>query len=154
MKYLRFIENNLVTIFFLLGVLVNLVGIALRFFPSVPQYWVPETYTLLFLFAIFIGFGTALRDGKHIIIDIIDRYTSFTTQKIITLVSYLISLAFTILLMISGYFIVVRTFEQGLTTADLGLPVWLVYSIMPLSGLLMSIHLIYLILKLRERKEN
>ncbi|MUV37147.1 hypothetical protein JNUCC1_00953 [Lentibacillus sp. JNUCC-1] len=153
MKYLRIIENNLVVIFFLLGVITNLIGIALRFFPSIPQYWVPETYTLLFLIAIFIGFGTALRDGKHITVDLANRFTSKTVQSAMMLLSYLLSLAFGVLFMVSGYFIVVKTFKQGLTTPDIGLPVWITYLIMPITGILILIHLINFIVK-HFRKEE
>lgn len=153
-KYLKKIEDNLVVILFLLGVIVNLVGIALRFFPSIPQHWVPEAYTLLFLTAIFIGFGTAIRDKKHIFIDIIDRITSPSLQSWITLLSYIISTAFVVLFLISGYSIVVNTFNQGLTTDDIGLPVWITYLVIPLAGLLMLIHLINLIIKRWKKEEE
>lgn len=147
MKYLRMLENSMIVVFFLAGVVVNLIGIGIRFFPSIPQYWVPETYTILFLTAIFIGFGTALRDRKHIIIDVVDRFTSKSVQTFLTLVSYVVSIVFGVLFLLSGYFIVMKTIDQGQTTADLGIPIWITYLVMPVSGLLILVHLIHLIIR-------
>ena len=71
MQILAKIENAFTWIFFSAGIAVSLYSVFMRYVMGSSQSWATEIYTMLLVWAIFIGFSTALRDDKHIAIDMV-----------------------------------------------------------------------------------
>ena len=67
MKWLTKIENAFSWTFFSIGIGVSLYAAFMRYVMNHSQSWATEIYTMLLVWAIFIGFSTALRDDKHIV---------------------------------------------------------------------------------------
>lgn len=142
MEIFKRIENMVASILFILGVVVSLYAVLMRYIFSSAQSWTTETYTTLLLQAIFIGVGTALRDNTHIGIDYIYDKVNGTWKKMFDVVFIIVGVGFSVFFLVSGLQIVITTFNQGLITQDLGIPVWITYLIMPLGGMLLLIHFI------------
>lgn len=94
---------------------------------------------MLLVWAIFIGFSTALREDKHIAIDIIYDRAGPTFRKISQVVTLLVGISFSLFIIWSGFDMVMTAYEQQIKTIDLGFPIWINYLIMPIAGALLFI---------------
>lgn len=141
-KWLRTMENILSGSFFLTGTLVCLYGVFMRYIAGESQFWVGEVYTTLIVWAIFIGFGTALRDEVHVSIDLLYMHLNGKLKSIFTAIGLIIGFAFSIFFIVSGLNMTLVAFYQGILTLDLEIPIWISYMIMPLAGVLLLIHFI------------
>ncbi|MEC5423377.1 TRAP transporter small permease [Virgibacillus sp. C22-A2] len=142
MGIIRKVENFAMIILFLLGVLVNLIGVFFRYFTNTSQFWTTEAYTLLLLTAVFIGFGTALRDNVHISIDILYDKFNEKWKIIIDFFTIFIGTIFSLFFIVKGLQLTITAFNQGITTPDIGIDVWITYLILPIAGGLLLIHFI------------
>lgn len=142
MKLLKKVENSTIIVLFLAGTIVSLLGVFIRYFSNHSQHWTFELSMLFLLAAIFVGFGTALRDDEHIAVDIVYDRMVPKVQKFIDLFAILVGSLFSLFFIISGSQITIRTFHQELLSPDLGIPVWITYLILPIGGLMLFIHYI------------
>lgn len=142
MKWLYKLENFVAILFFLFGISISLYAVFTRYVLGKSQSWATEIFTMMLVWAIFIGFATALRDDKHITIDILYDRMNPTMKKISEVVTLLIGTAFSFFLIATGTDMVLTAYDQGIKTIDVGFPIWINYLIMPISGLLLFIHFI------------
>lgn len=142
MRFLRKIENFFITLFFLSGVAISLYAVYMRYVVGASQSWATEIYTTLLVWAIFIGFSTALRDDRHVAIDLLYDRVSPKMKKIFDLIVVIVGIAFSIFFIITGADMTLTTFQQGIRTIDVGMPLWIYYLIMPIAGLLLLIRFI------------
>lgn len=109
--------------------------------------WSEELTRYLFIWQIFFGASLSIRDDSHLKVDIIymvlPKYT-----KAIKIISYSLFLAFSIVVFWRGLQLVQSIlFVKKQLTPTLGIPMGIVYSILPLGTLLMSIRLVQRIVK-------
>lgn len=139
MKVISKIENFFAMLFFLSGIGISLYGVFSRYVLGQSHSWTTEIYTMLLVWAIFIGFSTALRDDKHIAIDILYDRVGSKTRKIFEVIILIIGIAFSTFFMWTGYEMVLTSFEQGHKTIDAGFSIWISYLAMPVAGVLLLI---------------
>lgn len=139
MKILNWIESAFSAILFVAGVGVSLYSVFMRYVMGSSQSWATEIFTMLLVWAIFIGFSTALREDKHIAIDIIYDRAGPTFRKISQVVTLLVGLSFSVFIIWSGLDMVMTAYAQQIKTIDLGFPIWINYLIMPIAGALLFI---------------
>lgn len=140
MNWFHKLENAIASMLFVLGIGISLYGVFMRYVIQHSQSWTTEIYTFLLVWAIFIGFGTALRDGEHIAIDLLYDRLNPALQKAVDVFVLLIGLAFSLFFIVSGGQMVLTAFGQDIETIDVGIPIWIPYLIMPLGGLLLFVH--------------
>lgn len=139
MKVLNFIESALSGILFLLGIGISLYSVFMRYVMGASQSWATEVYTMLLVWAIFIGFSTALKEDKHIAIELFyDRFGP-TMKKVSQAIIFLIGIGFSIFIIWTGFNMVLTAYDQQIKTIDLGFPIWINYLIMPIAGVLLLI---------------
>ena len=139
MKVFDWIESAFSALFFLVGISISLYSVFMRYIMESSQSWATEIYTMLLVWAIFIGFSTALKDDKHIAIDVLyDRFGP-TMKKVSQVIILLIGLAFSIFIIWTGMDMVTTAYDQGIKTIDVGFPIWINYLIMPIAGTLLFI---------------
>ena len=101
-------------------------------------FWSEELARYLLVWLTFIGATVAYHRNMHPGVDIIFKRLQRKNRTRIRLLVHLISLAFFLILIWYGcnfaYFI------RAQTTPALSLPKWLVFSIIPLSGILFTLH--------------
>lgn len=137
MKLLTKIENFFMSLFFLLGIGISLYAVFMRYVMGSSQSWATEIYTMFLVWAIFIGFSTALRDDKHVAIEILyDRFGP-KMKKFCEIIVLVIGTAFSIFFIVSGSDMVLTAYQQGIKTIDVGIPIWINYLIMPIAGILL-----------------
>ncbi|SFB02515.1 C4-dicarboxylate transporter, DctQ subunit [Lentibacillus halodurans] len=137
MKLLGKIENVISIILFLAGITISLYAVFMRYVMNSSQSWATEFFTMMLVWAIFIGFSTALRDDKHITIDILyDRFNP-AMKKISEFITLIIGIAFSIFFIWTGIEMVITAYQQEITTLDAEFPIWINYLIMPIGGTLL-----------------
>lgn len=139
MKYLDKIESALSGLFFLIGIAISIYAVFMRYVLGFSQSWATEIYTMLLVWAIFIGFSTALKADKHIAIDLVYDKSGPKLRKISQVITLLIGSGFSIFIMWTGTEMVLTAYDQGIKTIDVGFPIWINYLIMPISGTLLFI---------------
>ncbi|PWA08135.1 hypothetical protein DCC39_15525 [Pueribacillus theae] len=142
MKLLTKIENVFVITFFLVGIAISLFAVFMRYVVGNSQSWATEFFTMFLVWAIFIGFATALRDDKHVSIDILFDKVGERTKKIFEMITLIFGIAFSIFFIWTGTDMVLVAFKQGIKTIDAGFPIWIYYLIMPISGALLFIRFV------------
>lgn len=142
MKIFDLIESAFSAILFLAGVGISLYAVFMRYVMGSSQSWATEIFTMMLVWAIFIGFSSALKEDKHIAIDIIYDRAGPTFRKISQVVTLLVGIAFSLFIIWSGYDMVMTAYEQQIKTIDVGFPIWINYLIMPIAGLLLLIRFI------------
>ncbi|NNK56007.1 MAG: TRAP transporter small permease [Desulfofustis sp.] len=101
-------------------------------------FWSEELARYLLVWLTFIGATVAYHRSMHPGVDVVFKRLQRKNRRRIRLLVHLISLVFFLILIWYGcnfaYFI------RAQTTPALSLPKWLVFSIIPLSGLLFTLH--------------
>lgn len=141
-KWIKILEDILGGSLFIIGLLISLWGVFTRYVLGISQFWTTEIFTMLFVWAIFIGFGTALRDKAHISIDLIYDRVSQKWKNIFDGFAILIGIVFSVFLFVTGLDILTVAYEQGGKTLDVQMPIWITYLILPVGGLLLFVHFI------------
>lgn len=142
MKFLTKIENMFAMLFFLVGIAISLYSVFMRYIIGSSQSWATEIYTMMLVWAIFIGFSTALRDDKHIAIDVIYDRVPPSMKKLFEIFTLIMGIGFSVFFMWTGSEMVMAAYSQGIKTIDVGFPIWIYYLIMPIAGLLLFIRFI------------
>ena len=139
MRVLNFIESALSGFLFLVGIGVSLYSVFMRYVMGSSQSWATEVYTMLLVWAIFIGFSTALKDDKHIAIEILYDKSGPKMRKFSQTITFIIGIGFSIFIFWTGLEMVLVAHAQAIKTIDLGFPIWINYLIMPIAGALLFI---------------
>ncbi|MDN3448651.1 TRAP transporter small permease [Planococcus sp. APC 3906] len=139
MKILDWIESAFSAVLFLAGIGISLYSVFMRYVIGASQSWATEIYTMMLVWAIFIGFSTALKEDKHIAIDIIYDRAGPTFRKISQIFTLVVGISFSVFVIWTGLDMVMTAYEQQIKTIDLNFPIWINYLIMPIAGTLLFI---------------
>ena len=112
----------------------------MRYVLKNPSPWATEVYSLLILFSIFIGLGVALRNNEHIAIEIVYDRMNSRWKKFSDYFSNFVGIIFSLFFLVTGSQLVVQSFKQGMVSISTGLPTWVTYTIIPISGLMLVVH--------------
>ena len=154
MKILDWIESAFSAVLFLAGIGVSLYSVFMRYVMGSSQSWATEIFTMLLVWAIFIGFSTALKEDKHIAIDLVYDKAGPKFRKFSQAITLVIGLLFSAFIIWSGIDMVMTAYEQEIKTIDLGFPIWINYLIMPIAGVLLFIRFCEKAYKFFVKKED
>lgn len=134
------LEERIAVILFILGSIICIYGIFMRYVLNNPITWSTEIFETLMVASIFIGFGMALKDERHIVVDLVyDRMPPFI-KKVLNILSNLLGSGFSVYLTIMGIKMVNVAQSQGRVSIDVGIPIWITYLIMPIGMALLSFY--------------
>ncbi|WP_390616114.1 TRAP transporter small permease [Maricurvus nonylphenolicus] len=133
--------DNLVkwTLFFLmLAMVVDVTWqVASRYVFMRPSSYTEEIARFLLIWISFLGGAYAFRKKMHLGIDLLTEKLSVDKQRIANLFSYVVSGLFALLVLVfGGSQLTLLTWELEQVSGALGLPMAYVYSVIPMSGLL------------------
>lgn len=143
--FLEGIEEFVASFFFIGGSIISLYGVFMRYVVNSPVTWTTEIFETFMVFAIFIGFGMALKDNQHIAVDLLYEKLPSIAKKIVDVIANSLGLGFSVFLTVMGVEMVSVAHQQGGITIDVGVPLWLTYLAMPIG---MGLLLFYFLLKL------
>ncbi|EFV75721.1 MULTISPECIES: TRAP transporter small permease [Cytobacillus] len=141
-KWLDHIEEGAAGLLFIGGVVVSLYGVFTRYVLNAPQAWVTEIFEFLLVWSIFIGFGMALKDNRHIQVELLFDMLPKELKKIVAGISNIIGACFTFYLAFSSLELITLSKEQGITTIDVGIPIWITYLVLPVGMSLLGVYFI------------
>jgi TRAP-type C4-dicarboxylate transport system permease small subunit len=134
--------SNLAALIATLGMLVSLAlvvfGICARYFAGRPQSWTEELTSYLVVAIVMFATTDALRQNEHIAIDILSSKLKPAGQRIVALIGLFTVGLFAALLIFKGWEMVSFSKMVGMASnQDLGAPLWIVQSLIPIGGVLL-----------------
>ena len=140
----RLLQINEIFTVVLLSIMVAIVGmnVVLRYVFRTGVIWSEEFVRYAYVWVIFLGSVTAVRDNGHINFDLIVSRLSRKTARIVLCAGDLLVIVFQVILVVYGVQMIFLT--DGMTSPVMHASMPLVYLIFPLSGLLMILAMLKL----------
>lgn len=126
----------------IIGLAICLYGVIMRYFVNQPQAWVEEIYKYFVIWGILIGGSMALRENHHISVDLLYDALPGPLKKATSLFANLVGLVYSLFLIYNGWVLVMARLASGQLSNDVGVPLWIVYLILPLSGVMLALRFI------------
>lgn len=104
--------------------------------------WSEELARYVHIWQIWIGASFAIRKREHIKVEAFKNMFNEKGRKVIDLIAILLWFALSVFLAVAGTELVSTIFSRGQSSPAMQMPMWAIYSAIPLGGLLMSIRLI------------
>jgi C4-dicarboxylate transporter DctQ subunit len=124
------------------GVFLIFYGVVCRYVFNNPKAWVDEISTYCIVWGTLTGLGVALREGHHIQVDILfDRVPPFF-QKVFNVFSNALGVLFCIFFIFFGGKLLSLYWVTQQKSTDVGIYLWIVYLVIPLSGLMLGFRFI------------
>ncbi len=112
-----------------------------RYLLAAPSSWTEEVARFLLIWIGMLGTAYAFRTRLHIGLDLLpQRLTGAPARRLHRFTTGIIALFAAIVLLYGGGSLVLLTWELRQTSAALELPIAVVYSVIPLSGLLIFVY--------------
>ena len=114
-----------------------------RYILSSPSSWTEELARFLLIWISLLGAAYAFRGGMHLALDLLPgKVSGKNASRLKYLTIFLIVLFSFTVLVVGGFGLVQLTWELKQYSAVLGLPMSYVYSVIPVSGLLICVYAI------------
>lgn len=120
------------------GVAIIFYGVIMRYFMNSPKSWVDEVSQYLIIWGTLIGTSVALRNDHHIKVDMLFDRFSPRVKYYVTIFAHGVGTAFSLFLAYYGYVLVNFVHNTGQRSTDVGIPLYIVYSILPLAGTMLT----------------
>ncbi|HLR68266.1 MAG TPA: TRAP transporter small permease [Virgibacillus sp.] len=143
--------RSFITVFLSLMTIIMLVQIIGRFVFNSGIVWTDEISRYLMVWLVFLGAAVATRDWSHISVSVLEE-NSKTMKKILPPIQKIFMLIYTVVVIKFGYDILDIVANQASPNA--GISMAIVYSVFPLSCIIMVIHLIARFTKQNSRHEG
>jgi C4-dicarboxylate transporter DctQ subunit len=148
------VEESIMIPLFVFAVLLGFVNVVLRYLFHASIYGAEEVFTFAFVWSIFIGFSTALKEERHVEVTVVYNYLPRSMQRVCDLASSIIGVAFCVFFTYFGYHMVLSQYRLGGVTMDARLPMWIIALILPVGGILLGISFLYRIYKYNIKKHD
>lgn len=139
-KWLDRLEEGTAGVLFIGGFLVSLYGVFTRYVLNAPETWITEVFEFLLVWSIFIGFGMALKDNRHIQVELLFDLFPSGVKKIVAGISNIIGGLYSFYLAYSSIELIALSKEQGIKTIDVGIPLWITYLVLPIGMGLLGVY--------------
>ncbi|MFS0577170.1 TRAP transporter small permease [Sporosarcina sp. 179-K 3D1 HS] len=133
-KFWNLFEEVSAGTFFFAGITLIFYGVLMRYVFNEPKAWVEEVVRYVIIWGVFLGFSLALRHNQHIQVDIVYDKLPKKAKFFVDLFATLVSIAFCAVYTYYGIILVENRFTSGMVSLDVGIPMWIVYLILPISG--------------------
>ncbi|WP_047151804.1 TRAP transporter small permease [Aneurinibacillus tyrosinisolvens] len=128
--------------FLSVGIAFVFYGVLMRYVFNEPKAWVEEIANYTLVWGALLGVSVALRNNHHIQVDILYDKLPRRMQRLVDLFANLMGILFSIFFMYYGYVLVAKRYTSGMVSMDVGIPMWMVYLILPISGIMLLLRFI------------
>jgi len=135
-------EELLISTFIGLATLISFVQVLLRYGFSSSITWASEASTFLLIWSALIGASYGIRKKVHIGVDTFVNLLPQRFYVYTVFFSSFITLLYAITISLLGVLFVRFLLTVGITSPDLELPMWIVFSVVPISSGLMVIRVV------------
>ncbi|TSI10445.1 TRAP transporter small permease [Lysinibacillus sp. BW-2-10] len=151
-KIWSYFEEIAAGIVFAVGIFLIFYGVVMRYIFNDPQAWVEEIARYSIIWGTFLGFGMALKHNHHIQVDILYDKLNNTMKFIVNIVATTLSIVFCLIYTYYGFVLVENRYSSGMVSLDVGIPMWVIYLILPISGVLFLLRFIERLVNILRRK--
>ncbi|MCL1695323.1 MULTISPECIES: TRAP transporter small permease [unclassified Lysinibacillus] len=153
-KVWGYLEEILAGTFFVAGVSLIFYGVIMRYIFNEPQAWVEELARYSIIWGTFFGFGLALRHNQHIQVDILYDKLKPSMKRVLDLVATGLSIVFCLIYTYYGFILVENRYTSGMISLDIGIPMWIVYLVLPISGALFLLRFVERLVNILRGKDE
>jgi C4-dicarboxylate transporter, DctQ subunit len=140
-KVLEKAEDSIVILAVILALSLCCIQVIARYVFNYPLSWPEELGRYLIILIVYVGASIALRKKSHIAVDIIPTFFP-SSRNILDFVSTISGIVFSLLIIIYGMQFVRSLIISGQIAITLKIPMFIVYSVLPLGGVLLLLHYI------------
>jgi|SRR5699024_7731933 len=138
---LKNVEDYVSGSLIVIGLIILLAQVIMRYFLGLSTTWQDESARYFIIWGVLLGSAVALRDGQHIRVDVIYQRFSSKWKGFIDILANICIIVFLMFMAIYGFILVKEKYLTG-EMSDIGIKIYVIYSILPLSGLFMGIRAI------------
>ena len=137
---------NMMAGFSMLGVaVITVYEVVLRKIFSMPTGWVFTTSLFVMMWFALLAASQGLRERRHISVDIVLMWFSQKTKAYLEIASCICSLFFVSIITYFGSDMCVDAYKKGMTSIDMLIyPLWILYLVFPLCGVVMILQILEL----------
>lgn len=132
-------EDMISGTFLTIGIAMIFYGVITRYVFNSPSNWVDEISKYFIIWGALMGTAVAMRDHHHIRVDMLFNALPKGLQKPVKFFSNFVVLLFCLFLVFYGTELVLFKLKTGQNSMDVGVPMWIVYLIMPICGVMFGI---------------
>lgn len=122
-----------------IGLAISFYGVIMRYVMNSPEPWVDEIFKYFVIWGTMIGFAVSLRHQHHIKVDALYGMLPQNMKRYMDVLSNGIGLLFCVLFTLWSVQLVMINIKSGQVSMDVGIPMWVVYLIVPLAGVLFGL---------------
>lgn len=137
-RFYRALEDYLPGTLLFTGLTLIMINVILRYFFNRPRSVLDEFSVYFIVWGAVLGFAVALRDNHHIKVDMVYNFLPVNVKWVVSIFAHLVGLTFALLFTWFGTELVYNYIISGQRSTDSRFPLWIVYLVMPLSGLMFS----------------
>lgn len=135
------LEEKMVVFGFVVLIFIVFLQVIMRYVIGSSLVWSAEISRYIFIFLTWIGASIAVKDEKHISVNILFEIFPGLKQYF-GVISTLLCLAVTLFLFINGTELVMLLKTRTALSPALRIPMWIIYISIPLGGFLMTVNYI------------
>lgn len=124
--------------FIIVGLTILFLQVIMRYFLGLSTTWQDEAARYFIIWGVLLGSAVAIRDNQHIKVDVVYQVFSVTIKNIINILSNIFVLLFLVFMVIYGAILVKDKYLTG-EYSNIGIQLFIIYAILPLSGFFMAI---------------
>ena len=136
------LEAYLLVLALAFSTLLIFVQVIFRYVLNDSITWSEELARYIFIWMIWLGTSVSMKQKEHIRMDMLMNAVHGKGKIVLDIVSSIIMLAFCIFLVKYGWDLVASMMSRGNKSVALRLPMWIVYSSLPFSQLIVALRLI------------
>lgn len=131
------------------GLTILFLQVIMRYFLGMSTTWQDEAARYFIIWGVLLGSAVAIRDNQHIKVDVVYQLFKTSVKKLINLAANVFVLMFLLFMVVYGVILVKDKFLTA-EYSHIGIQLYLIYTILPLSGLFMAIRTIEKIINFRK----
>jgi len=132
-RYAFFVLTDILAAFFLsAGLTVVLISVFMRYVLNNPPGWADEFARIFVAWGAMFGFTVALREGRHITVDILFSLLGPEGKRKLDLLAHFIGMLFASFIAVAGWHYVMFLKKLGLRSIYTDIPEWILTFILPL----------------------
>ena len=142
------IEGFLVTTLMLVATVVAIIQVAARYVFNNSLYWSEELVLYSLIAMSFLTCGMGVRYAAHISVEAAYAFVSDRMVRVLHYIAVILGLIFSLTLIWFGSRLALNTLQMNQLSSAMRIPVGMVYSIIPLSGLFMALRYLLILREL------
>jgi len=144
LKWINHLEEGLIALLLAVMTFLTATQVVLRYVFNSGWVWSLEATTYCFAWLVLLGMAYGVRTRSHIAVDLVVGRLKDGTHRIVTYITLLICLAYSLLMLYGGSIFVLRLFELGNNARDLPMARWLLTIMLPLGFALLTLRFLEL----------